>query len=326
MNLTNQSTNSIIKRFCKDYSLPIVIFQEPIFSYFIELYDPLLQTKQKQEYLHKYLNSISNIEDFFTNSNLIISNIQNFIKSSSTYQKMNDLDLLQLSKSICSSNIQITNKNIYIEENNNKHLTSIDLKKANFNVFNFLGFKEETNIQSYEELVTKFINNPHSIEYYLNSKMLRQVIFGDLNPARQQKIQKIIIHKFCELLQSKGLELSSASSDEIIINSKENPLNIKKFLEDNTPHNMHFFRVENIYIQKIHPDKDFFIKETVDSQSNVLKTEFKNVPSYFFPQVYKQYSKQNLHEYDLLFYHEGFQATFKEQLFPKENLTKKIKP
>jgi hypothetical protein len=39
-------TNSIKQRFIKDYNLPINIFEDDVFNYFIDLYDKTHKTKQ----------------------------------------------------------------------------------------------------------------------------------------------------------------------------------------------------------------------------------------------------------------------------------------
>jgi len=44
------------------------------------------------------------------------------------------------------------------------------------------------------------------------------------------------------------------------------------------------------------------------------KTEFKAVNIYHMPQVYKHYFHLPLHEYDLMFYHEGSIAKYIEPL------------
>ena len=45
--------NNLKKRFCKDFRLPINVYQEPYFSYFKELYEPVFQIDEKLTWLNK---------------------------------------------------------------------------------------------------------------------------------------------------------------------------------------------------------------------------------------------------------------------------------
>ena len=307
--------NSIKQRFVKDYRLPINLFNEPYFDYFLNLYDPHYQSKDRFQLLLNTLAPLNNSEEFFGLSHSLTSQIKELISNSKSYKDFNNVDL---NTNFKSKNI-VSSQNIYIEPNLNKELISIDLSKANFNIFRLFGLQEELNTPTYESLLKKFTND----DYFLQSKMIRQVIFGDLNPARQQKIQKFIINEFCDKLQNEGLKLSSASSDEIIIeNSNLNVQEIQKILLQ-TPKEFHFFRIEPFSLKKIDNEHSFFVKESI-LDNGQSKTEFKNVPSHFFAQVYKEYIQQPLHEFDLLFYHDGYLSEFKETVF-QPKLTKKNK-
>ena len=64
-------TNSIKGRFVKDYSLPITIFQNDIFMYFIALYDDFFNTKEKYRLLVETVDTLGDEEKFMTEFNLI---------------------------------------------------------------------------------------------------------------------------------------------------------------------------------------------------------------------------------------------------------------
>lgn len=307
-------TNSLKKRFTSDLKLPINIFNDPYFEYFMELYNNDFQTKEKMVVFENLLNKFNNVEEFFKNSENIISSIKSLISSTETYNRLNSFDM---NKEFPLEE-QIKQQNIYILPNVGKNLISVDLEKANFNVLNMIGLGKEIQANSYNQLLSKFTND----EYYFISKKIRQVIFGDLNPARQQRIQKFVINQLCKKLKENGCILSSASSDEIIIQNQDmNSKDIKEILKD-VPEEYKFFRVEDFIFEKIDSNNDFFVKTTLTN--NGFKKEFKNVPSHFFAQVYKKHLGQESNEYDLLFYHEGFLAEFKEKLFSMD-LNKKMK-
>ena len=307
-------TNSLKKRFASDLKLPINIYSEPYFEYFMDLYNPHFQTREKMKSFEKLLAKFSNQEEFFQNSERISSSIKNLIAQTETFKKLNSFDM---NKDFPLEE-QVKQQNIYIIPNVGKKLISVDLEKANFNVLKMIGLGNEIGVDSYNELLKKFTED----EYYFISKKIRQVIFGDLNPARQQRIQKFVINNLCKKLKENGCILSSASSDEIIIQNQDlTSKDIKEILKD-TPEEFNFFRVEDFVFEKIDENHDFFVKTTLTETGP--KTEFKNVPGHVFSQVYKRYLNQESNDYDLLFYHEGFLAQFKEKLFEQE-LTKKLK-
>jgi hypothetical protein len=305
-------TNNIKKRFVKDFRLPINLIQEPYFSYFIELYNPIYKTEEKLNMLNHLLKKYQNEEDFFNQNKEITTNIKNIILSSQSYKNFNNIHLEEF-----PLKNNISHKNIYIEENMNQDLISIDLKQANFNIFRLFGLQKELNIKNYEELVSIFSKE----KYFSESKMIRQIIFGELNPSRQQRLQKYVIQNLSEKLLQNGCQIFSASSDEIIIKNESNIDKIKHIL-NNVDEKFHFFRIEKFSFEKIDQEHDFYLKKITDENGN-NKVEFKNVPSYFFAQVYKKAFQLEVQEYDLMFYYEGLLAKFQENLF-QNNLKKSI--
>lgn len=308
-------TNSIKQRFVKDFKLPINLIQEPYFDYFIELYNPDFDTYKKLELLQSFLNTCKDQEDFFQKGTTVSTAVKEFIQNSKAYELMNNADLNSFPQ-----NKNLTQQNIYIVPNVDKELISIDLEKANFNSFKLFNFEEETGIKTYRELISKFTDQ----EYFQQSKMFRQVIFGDLNPARQQRIQKYVIGQLCQKLQENGCEISSASSDEIIVKNKSSTSEVEQILAT-APKELQFFRVEKFHFSRIGDDFDFFVKYT-EQKDGSIKKEFKNSPGHLFPQIYKQHLKLELNQYDMLFYHDGYLAEFKEPVFKNEpTLTSKRK-
>lgn len=306
--------NQIKKRFCKDFSLPINVFDEPYFEYFVDLYDSLHNIKEKIGYLESVLNKCSNQEEFFQQGNKISSGIKELISNTEAYKKFNsvNLDDFPLKKNV-------SQQNIYLVDNIGKEMISIDLEKANFNSFRLFGLQEELNTPTYNDLMKKFTDEP----YFIQSKMIRQVIFGDLNPARQQRMQKFIIQNLCEKLLEHGCEISSASSDEIIIKNKTDVNEIKDILKD-TDERFKFFRIEKFSFDRVSDEYDYFIKTTIKADGQE-KVEFKNTPAFIFAQVFKKQFNLPINDYDMLFYHEGFLAQFKEPVF-KNEMKKSPKP
>lgn len=310
--------SSIKKRFVKDFNIPISIYQEPYFSYFVQTYEDVFSLEKKFNHLFNVMNAINDKEDFFNLGQKIATGVKDLIKSTESYSLFNS-DKEIFDRSLYSS-MQIPQKNIYNLENLDKQMISIDLNKANFNCFRMFGLQDELKVETYKELINKFTD----FDYFVESKMIRQVIFGDLNPNRQQKVQKYIIAELCADLIKEKIELSSASSDEIIIKSNVSLEDVNAILK-NKREKYNFFRVESFSFKRIGDEKDFFVKTTI-KESGEQDIEFKNVPSYYFPQVFKKYIGQDINEYDMMFLFENNLSKFIDPLFSLENnLNKKLK-
>lgn len=300
-------TSNLKKRFCKDFKLPITIFQEPYFTYFKELYEPLYAIEQKLAWLEKAIERAGGAEPFFAAGYKISENIKSRISNTEAYKNFNNIDM---NKEYLLKE-EVKQQNIYIPDNAGKNLISIDLEKANFNIFKLFNLHQELGVSSYKQLMEQETD----LDYYLNSKMIRQVIFGDLNPSRQQKVQKYVINQICNKLKEAGCSLTSASSDEIIIQDEMTVEEINNVLKD-IDDKFRFFRIEPFRIEKISSEREYYVKYTKTSDGE--KIEFKNAPSHFFAQIYKKQFNLELHPNDMLFYTEGFLAEFKERLFEAE--------
>lgn len=323
MELHKLLNNDIKKRFVKDNSLPINLIQSPYFEYYIELYDDLFNIEDKLKNLYKVLDNLNSSQDFFDLSSQIKNDIQNDIKKSNFYNDFNNSNLNNMFEKNIISN-QIEKQDLYIEENYGKKLISIDLKKANYNILNLFGLNKELNVNSYDELIKKYTN----YDYYIKSKIFRQVIFGELNAARQQKIQKLVLQYYKNILDKYNYVVKSNSNDELIIhniNDKNNfdLLKIKKIMEQEVEEKYKFYDINMIEFNKINDNYNYLSKNTYDINGN-HKLEIKNTPSIFFAQVYKEYLCQEINDYDLSFYYEGYISQFKEKLFEKK-LTPKYK-
>lgn len=88
-------------------------------------------------------------------------------------------------------------------------LISLDLKSANFHTFWRYGLEYNT----WEEVCTAFDVDP----LLAQSKSFRQIVFGNLMPKRNQKIQAQLIHKVWEELDYQGYPTVFKHHDELII-------------------------------------------------------------------------------------------------------------
>lgn len=322
-------------RLAKDFQLPISLFEDKHYNYYKNLYDSFFKVSEKEDLMKKVVDEIANSAEFSSKDNLseqkekehkyfqyaskVNEDLKEIVRNSKAYEMMNNE---QFTKEATEN---VEKRSIYINDNLDKRMISVDLNKANFNVFGLYGLKEELGIQDYAEFVK--LATPY--DYFIQSRMTRQVVFGDLNPKRQQNIQKRIINEFAKILKDNEIKVTSSSSDEIIIdpNGDESLTMhvVKDLLKDVAPEKQ-FFRVEEFSFTKIHPANDlhYFFKTSVDTTGKV-KEEFKNVPSLYFPQVFKHKFNMPLQKEDLFFVMEGKLACFLEPVLPKVENTPKIK-
>ena len=305
-------SNSLKQRFVKDFKLPFQVVQEPFFSYAIETLDPHFDSIKKLEMLNEIVQELGSEEGFFTESNRVKNEIINAIQSKDTYK---DLQNDRLDSYNVTTNV--SQKDIYTMENVNKTFISLDLVKANFNVMRGYNPELTLNYETYEELVssvTKF-------DYFKKSKYLRQVIFGNLLPKKQQKLQKFVMSKIITMLHNDvGIAMEdfvSSSADEVVF--AVDPSNVDKFvamverkLSESSLTSMYseWVRVEAFTLKSI-GDKKFFVKENCLTDN----VDFKGIPSFLFMQVYRKYTNTPETDLDRMFYHEGYRAIFTQGVF-----------
>lgn len=319
---------SIRKKFIKDYSLPIpLIKDESDFNYFMDLYDSVYDCKRNYKLLIDAVAQCGGESEFFTASNKFVDNVVNAIISTESYQVMNSM------KKVIdyTPNNQLTNRSIYHSDFNMKELISVDIKSANFYSLYSFDASCVLGCESYPELARKFTD----LEYLINSKSLRQVIFGKTNPGKLQQIQKATIMMICDniLDEYPDMKVSSTSSDELIVHDfgEYSPLEAFALVNKAIPiHVNEYIKSEMFTLQMLHIEKPFFVKipwnisveSVIDSDEIINVTPlgygtpiFKNIPKDFFPQAFKHYFGISLTNRDLTFMYEGIPARFIKSIY-----------
>lgn len=104
------------------------------------------------------------------------------------------------------------------EYSENKKYISIDINKANWVALKKYDPEFENQLgNSYDEFMARF-NVPEIFNY---SKQLRQYIFGNINPKRQGKAQRVIIQKLIDEFNYLNLEICCVKNDEVIFSFNE---------------------------------------------------------------------------------------------------------
>jgi hypothetical protein len=305
-------SNEIKRRFVKDFSLPITVVQEPYFEYFINLYSQDFDAAKKLAILQDAITKIGSQENLFIESTKIQNSVINYVQSHNTplYNEFSN-------QKISVTKRNISKESIYQDKNKDHSFISMDLKKANFQVFRLFYPELVQNKKDYESFISSFTN----IDYFKKSKYIRQIIFGNLNPKRQQAFQKKIVNEMLERVLKyipdiKEQDVLSFTADEIIVPNKEGRFDKIKSLIDSF--NNTEWHIEPFKLKKIHPEHSFYVKEFQDNTF-----EFKQVPVTVFSEVYKYYKGLPLNEKDLTFFQEGRLAVYKESFL--ESNKKKLK-
>lgn len=296
-------SHAVLKRFVKDYSLPIQIVQEPYFMYFLNLYDKQYDIINKFNLLQEAIKQSGSEDNFLNEYYKIRDNIITSIEKLDKYKEYNTIKMDNYNV----PNNSYPSHDIFNMSNVNKYFLSIDLKKANFQVLKLFYSELVFNSNTYQELIGKFTN----LEYMKESKYLRQVIFGNMNPKRQIKLERFIIQKILDFILEKGFfkgnQIRMVSNDEIIfelefsedydlwkadyiklINSIKNDLNYEVDIE--------IYKLLNI-----EGSTKYFVKKFV----NKTGYELMCIPIVYFAQIFKKYNDIQLEDNDLLFYYEN---------------------
>lgn len=186
------------KDFIKLFDLNIP--NETHFEYYLEQLSKTNRYKDIKYFLQLFEESDPNIEDFYQYKMEKSKEIIDFIKVSNTYTE------LTLDKNLVDFPV---NKTIHYEED--KIYLSLDIKSANWISLKLYDQNNELG-DTYEDFLNKF-NVPKVLIY---SKYLRQFIFGNINPKKQQKVQRNIIQKDIIRKYDTIFDIEGVKNDEVI--------------------------------------------------------------------------------------------------------------
>lgn len=282
-----------VKQFAKTFNIPFPIPRVEYLDYFLNLLDPYYGTIKKFE-LYKSEMEKLNLSSIYDLTQSLRNQIHNDIIKQPDYERFNNFDMSKL-----ELNKNVQKRDLYIQKNSDKYFLSIDFVKANFQSFCYKGFDLFNGAKSYNELIAQYTSS----QLMLESKILRQILFGNLNPKRQQTIQKEMLGKVYAVLDNSGLfknNIYALSSDELYV-EVEGDFNNKLCLVEEVlkPLGMnirleHFKLVrpfkQDVYYKKFTHD-DLVIKPILVSKRNLA-------------QFIKLINNQPILEEDLLFINE----------------------
>lgn len=318
--------NKFYQRFAKDYNLPINVFDEEMFKYYIKLYGDFFPDCIFNEIVEKIENEYEgNVDRWLDYCASVRDNAINEILSSTEYNHFNTMSMTSFDVTYpCGE------RSCYTEEADGEFFLSIDLKKANFQALKHV---KVINDDTYE----KFIKRMGGDDYISGSKYLRQVIFGKLNPSRQIKVEKYLMCKVYDGVNNKlknyGFDLYSFNSDELIYKATKKvydsrcyntvdgfKMSIQNLIEDlkhiidlyiGVDTTIEFFNIRRLPIVNSNGSKvDAYVKENFLTKQRKLK----KASTTFYPQIYKLWKNMPIIEKDRVFFFENQLATFNESL------------
>lgn len=306
------------KRFVSDLNLPIQIVQSPYFEERLELLEKDYFAKTQYGMLLKLIKDKfeNNIVKFLEEYHNVRDNIINTVINSEAYKAFNtDDNVIKDFKPICDA------RNLYTNEQDGGLFISYDMKKANFQTLRYANPQIVLNADTYEEFIDKFTD----LDYIKNSKYIRQVIFGKMNPKRTISLERWLTNEFAKYLIEnvipKNLIPFSINSDEIIFKFMGSEEEFESYyIEPHTPityngvefkinkfklHSRQFKLATSSALLTVYEKEDY-----LDGHKRILKA----VPSTYFAQVYKLLRGEKTTPSDLKFYYEHEICSFDNPL------------
>jgi hypothetical protein len=239
-----------IRSFCKLFEINIPEYSQ--FEYYIDQLSKLDKYKNIKELVEKFRTLESEIDDIYQFKVKKSNDIIEFIKTTRAFSELNDDNLIP---------DYPTTKNFVYHES--KRYLSIDIKQANWTILKRYDpdFLNELG-NSYFELLDKF-GLP---EIFQHSKTFRQFIFGNLNPKRQIKAQRVIIEEIIQKLKSYDLEVACIKHDEIIY-VVDDDITLENILSEI---DYNIFKTKIYRVERV---EDFRINSYYDQSENFLHKE-----------------------------------------------------
>ena len=237
-----------IKSFCKLFDLNVPSYDN--LEYYTNQYSklPRWSNIDKLKTLFEEVESeIGNVFEYKINKT---NEIIDYLKTTRAYNELNDDNLIP---------DLFINKNF--EFQSNKKYVSIDIVKANWEVFKKYdpNFVNELG-DSYSDLLNKF-NIPEIFHY---SKHFRQYIFGNLNPKKQVRAQRVIIEDVINSLVDSNLKVEFIKYDEVIYSYEDlSDLKVVSELPD-------MFRVRPFTVELV---ENFRVNSFYDFDGNFINKE-----------------------------------------------------
>lgn len=298
--------------FCKDYSMPITVFEDPYFGYFLNLYEDVLGSRTKYDRFYKLVSELG-YQPYRALVSGLKTRVIDHVKENTAYVAFNamDMDAYKIEK----REYKQDSVTFYSIDHCDRKWISVDLVTANFNALRSVDPEIVDGCDTYGEFVSRF--NESDVE--LDLKPLRQVIFGNLNPKRQQVVQKYLLHNLMTAFSDAfpDVVFHGTTADEFVVDYSEDRLkwlneNIVRFDDEHKTR----YRTEVFELFKLgEPSELGFYEKFEDGSVKLVSTS-----KIYFAQAYKYLKGADVVEEDLYFTHENRVAKFLKPLMECDGL------
>lgn len=298
------------QRFCKDCDIPINIFDEPYFSDRLGLFDFLYNSVSKWNLFKSEFAKYDSAIDYFTDYSRIKDEAIESVRNTEGFQLFSAYGVNDFS----IKNKGLPSGRIYNPDNNGRIFLSIDMKKANFSALHEYRSDIFGGAHTWEEFISRFTDNKHII----NSKYIRQVIMGNLNPKRQTAYEKVLMDKLLTDILHAGVigkkYVAAFLADEIIFdvtdleNRHEVIADIYKISNQVPYMNTEAFSLHKIYGYGV----DGYIKNVFSMSNAGRSIKVKCVDKDMMAFVARYLLKEPVTDFDMIFYYNGLLAKFEQ--------------
>lgn len=300
-------TSELRKRFAKDYKVQIKLYSDPYFTQRLILYDKIFPIRDKYELFQNELKNYNTEQDYFAYYIKVKESVMEDINSNPVFQEFNNMDMSAYTIPVEFK--RLPHKDIYRHSNLGKRFISVDMKKANFSALRHYNPEIFSNKTTWEDYMRKFTDS----EYIINSKYIREVIFGKCNPGRQVAYEKYlmgtlltdiltndVMHNFpivffsndeiifditnCNI-ENEVVDLINQSIIKLNLNCRIEVFTLKEIIDLNKNHILGYIR-------------DFTTSESDDFIKNI---DFKKVTHLYMPLIIRHLLDMPYEENDFVF-------------------------
>lgn len=310
-------TETLKQRFCKDMNLAIKIFEEPYFANFLKLYDEQFNSVSKYNRFVSAVNRFGSEQDYFEAYTKLKDDVILYLNENEDMKFFAQSE--DMSKFTCQNKGYPTN-DIFKDTNDGKVFVSIDMVKGNFTALHHYNPNIVKNCDTYEDFIRTFTDVSHFVE----SKYIRQVVFGNVNPKRQVTYEKylmdLVLTKLLETGVVKPENVEFFSTDEIVLSVPtdmvcdrivdetfyKSVMNVVNWAKGNNIN----VRGEFFELRKI-PGTSGYVKKFMMGKDGV---DFKCLDFLTMPFVLRAYQKEEPNDMDRVFLYDGKKVMLMENI------------
>jgi hypothetical protein len=297
--------------FIKNNGLPIPVWREPYFSYFIDLYKDIYDTQALYEQFKQTLGILNTRNrQVIPYSYELMKQVCDKIKNCPIYKKFQDDQTLTCGELPDKTTIYVKQDGDYP-----KYYVSLDIIKANFNTLRFYDAQIVSNCETWEDFIGTFTD----LKYFATAKYFRQACLGQLKTGKFASIQLYLLSHLYSIIKDKCDVLGRTGTDEIIITVTKDTISevyclLSQIIEQ-LPLNMrNIWRIECCSISPMEASS-VFIKTTYDRACihTTLKTRITNIEKDFHAQAYKHLISQPLTANDFKAMKDNYLITYEDK-------------